>query len=139
MVDDIGCFASLGCFFYRLPGDCWERGMAAVIDLSLDQGATWVQTFIWQDVDEVPFDLSTHTARAQIRSRYADDDVGGPAASIVGETFADGRVVLALSDVETAAIHRGRYYYDVEVVSSGGFVTRLVQGRLTVLGEVTRG
>jgi hypothetical protein len=113
--------------------------VAAVINLSLDQGASWVQTFIWQDVDEVPFDLSTHTARAQIRSMYADDDAGEPAASMVGETFDDGRVVLTLSAEETAVIPRGRYYYDVEVESSGGFVTRLVRGRLTVVGEVTRG
>jgi hypothetical protein len=47
-------------------------------------------------------------------------------------------VTLSLTAAVTAAIVAGVYVYDLELVSSGGIVTRLLQGTFTVSAEVTR-
>jgi hypothetical protein len=49
-----------------------------------------------------------------------------------------GVITLALTATETAALAAGRYVYDLELVSSGGQVTRLLEGVVTVSPEVTR-
>jgi len=49
-----------------------------------------------------------------------------------------GVITLSLTATETAALAAGRYVYDLEMVSSGGVVTRLLEGVVTVSPEVTR-
>jgi hypothetical protein len=49
-----------------------------------------------------------------------------------------GVITLSLTATETAALAAGRYVYDLEMVSSGGQVTRLLEGVVTVSPEVTR-
>jgi hypothetical protein len=49
-----------------------------------------------------------------------------------------GVITLSLTATETAALAAGRYVYDLEMVSSGGLVTRLLEGVATVSPEVTR-
>jgi hypothetical protein len=49
-----------------------------------------------------------------------------------------GKITISATDSQTAAIEEGIYVYDVEMESSGGVVTRLIQGRVTVTPEVTR-
>jgi hypothetical protein len=49
-----------------------------------------------------------------------------------------GVITVSLTATETAALAAGRYVYDLEMVSSGGLVTRLLEGVVTVSPEVTR-
>ena len=49
-----------------------------------------------------------------------------------------GTIIIALTATQTAALVAGNYVYDLELASSGGVVTRLVQGTLAVSAEVTR-
>ena len=48
-----------------------------------------------------------------------------------------GQVTLTLSDTVTAGLSAGRYVYDLNIESSGGQVTRVVEGQAIVTG-VTR-
>ncbi len=49
-----------------------------------------------------------------------------------------GTITLNLSAVETAAITQSSLAYDLELVSAGGVVTRLVEGQINLTPEVTR-
>jgi hypothetical protein len=49
-----------------------------------------------------------------------------------------GTITLTLSAAETAAITQSSLAYDLELVSAGGVVTRLVEGQIVLTPEVTR-
>jgi hypothetical protein len=49
-----------------------------------------------------------------------------------------GQVTLLLTANTTATLTPGQYVYDLELVSAGGEVTRLVEGNFVVKAEVTR-
>jgi hypothetical protein len=49
-----------------------------------------------------------------------------------------GTITLNLTATETAAITQSSLAYDLELVSAGGVVTRLVEGQINLTPEVTR-
>lgn len=49
-----------------------------------------------------------------------------------------GTIAVAITSTQSAAIPAGAYAYDLELVSSGNIVTRLLQGAFIVSGNVTR-
>lgn len=49
-----------------------------------------------------------------------------------------GTVDLLISAANTASLTAGQYVYDLELVSGGGVVTRLLEGNFKVSAEVTR-
>ena len=51
---------------------------------------------------------------------------------------AAGTITLHISATDTAALTPGLYVYDLEVVSGGGEVTRIIEGNFAVKAEVTR-
>ena len=66
-----------------------------------------------------------------IRDRYTSF-----APVIVSATA--GTFTLALTDVQTAALERGRHVYDVRVLDSTSTYTRIQEGVATVSPSVTR-
>ncbi len=126
--------------------------MSTELNITIDQGATWEKSISWQDSNEDPYDLTLYTARMQIRKKYADQDKGLPLLSLTDDPpstgDADGggivlddatpNIVITITDTETAALPRGEYFYDLELESDAGLVTKLLRGKVFVLGEVTR-
>jgi hypothetical protein len=49
-----------------------------------------------------------------------------------------GTVTLTISATDTAALTPGKYVYDLELVSGGGIVSRIIEGNFIVKAEVTR-
>jgi hypothetical protein len=49
-----------------------------------------------------------------------------------------GTVTLTISATDTAALTPGKYVYDLELVSGGGIVSRIIEGNFVVKAEVTR-
>ena len=50
----------------------------------------------------------------------------------------DGTIQITLTSTQTNSLKAGRYVYDVEITSSGGDVTRVIEGQLEVTPGVTR-
>ncbi len=115
--------------------------MAANYDIVCDQGATFSRILTWQDSSANPVNLTGYTARMQVR---ATADSSTVLLSLTTENSritlggAAGTITLLVSATDTAAVTAGEYVYDLEVISSGGTVTRLIQGCFTVDAEVTR-
>ena len=114
---------------------------AGIYNATIDQGATWSVTVTYEDSAGAPINLTGYTAAMQIRQQYSSDvadltlTTSNGGISITGLT---GTVVVNITDEQTGALDEGYYVYDLELTSTGGQVTRLIQGQLTVAPEVTR-
>lgn len=129
----------------------------ASFPLTAVRGSTWEDDFEYQDEDGQPFDLAGYEARMQVRTldgRYGLSD----AETLVMELTTsngrlsipdpiDGRVVLLVSAADTEMLNplnerKVKLVYSVELYRPVGadpeYVIPLVEGSLSVRGEVTR-
>ena len=115
--------------------------MAETYELNINQGSNLSLEIALKNSDGTPLNLTGYTARMQLRASYTAPDI------IVELTTENGRIIiipltgvvrLLLDASTTAAFIAKNYVYDLETVSSTGFVTRVLQGEAIVSPEVTR-
>ena len=107
----------------------------------IDQGADWFVTVVYKDSAGVAINLTGYTAALQIRDTYADSTTDLSLTSPSGGitiTGATGTIAIRATAAQTGAIAAGQYVYDLEITSSGGIVTRLIQGKISLSPQVTR-
>lgn len=110
-------------------------------ELKVKQGTTWSYDWAFTDVSGSPVDLSTgYEAHAQLRRRPSDAFLLYEWSSDTAncDLTADGRIVLTLEPAETSLWSFRRAVWDLEVTDPDGVVTRLDEGTLELLPEVTR-
>jgi hypothetical protein len=112
------------------------------LDLNLYQGATFNYQLTWSAAGSA-VNLTNYSARMQVRPSYGSSDVvfnlsagsgialGGTAGTISLEISADDSEGLGYSSPQ-------QLVYDLELESSSGFVTRLIEGNFLIFPEVTR-
>lgn len=109
--------------------------LSAKADLAIYQGDDYAAEVTVRDAAKVPVDITGYTAQAQIRRKTADDD------EIVVATFAatvvTTKVFLALTHTQTTSL-KGRYVWDLQIISPGGAITTILEGSVIVTAEVTR-
>lgn len=114
---------------------------AAYYDLLIEQGATFLKTFVWKDSNEDPVDITGYTARMQIRRKKSATTVEHTATTEnSGITLGDaaGTVVVTIPATDTADFEFSKGVYDIELIDPQGTVTRLIEGGVEVSKEVTR-
>jgi hypothetical protein len=107
----------------------------------IPQGATWTQSLVWKTgAPPTGVNLNGFTGRMQLRENAGAPNVAVELTSGNGRITVgnNGSITLSLSAAETAAVPARRYVYDLEMVSSGGLVTRLLEGTVTISPGVTR-
>lgn len=103
------------------------------------QGTTFSKQLTYT-IDNVPVDLTTYTARMQVREKYTsktaviDITTENGGITLGGE---DGTIDLNISHEVTSLIIAKEYVYDLELISSSN-VYRLIEGKFVVTPEVTR-
>lgn len=98
-------------------------------------------TYISGGLATSPANLTGYTAALQLRSLPSDPVSALSLSSAAGNitiTPAAGKVSVHATAAQTGGVDDGVYYYDCEITSSAGIVTRLVQGQVVVSPEVTR-
>jgi hypothetical protein len=131
----------------------------ALYNIEVFQGADWSQHLLWKDSDGNPIDLTDYTARMEARSTFDSPDVlllletdpkpGGGAGNgritlglVSNPPDPDYNILLEIEAAATAALPAKpgftSWVYDLEMVSSGGLVRRLLMGRFVVSLEVTK-
>lgn len=114
---------------------------AAKLNLLIEQGANFSQRLIWTDSDQNPIDLTGYTARMQIREKVESDTV------LLELTTENGRIILnqepgtidlEINSLDSESLPAGKAVYDLELISSTNFVTRLLKGGIDIDPEVTR-
>jgi hypothetical protein len=114
---------------------------AAKRNITIEQGATYRYSLIWKDSDGVPVDLSGYIARMQVRKMFTSDDTLLDLSSANGDIVLGGvlgTIEIEASAADTALITDKVGVYDVELESSSGVVTRIIEGSVTIKPEVTR-
>ena len=109
---------------------------AGIYDIVIDQGADFsIQLDLANDGSAV--DLTGFSARAQLRATPTTSELAA-SFTINFTDRANGQLKMEMPNATTAGLSPGKYYYDLESVSGGGVVTRLLQGVARVTPNVTR-
>ncbi len=115
--------------------------MAGSYDFTIEQGATFNLLMTWK-IDNIAVNLTNYTARLQARIDVDETDTVLSLTTTAGGGItlggAAGTITLDQTATQTALLPKGEYVYDLELQSSGGIVTRLLQGELNISAEVTR-
>lgn len=111
----------------------------AIYNVTMYQGASFDLSLTW-NVNSSPVNLTGYSSRMQVRNSF---DSTTPVLSFTsgsGITLGGtaGTILVAASAATTAGVATGQYVYDLEMVSGGSAVTRLIQGTFLVDPEVTK-
>ena len=109
--------------------------MAIAQNIIIEQDADYSQQFIAKTDAGVVIDLTNSSLDGMVRKSFASTTATSFATAIVSATA--GTFTLALTDVQSAALERGRHVYDVRVTDSTSTITRIQSGA-TVSPSVTR-
>lgn len=113
--------------------------LAGLLDITIEQGATFNLEFLYQDQNGDPIDLTGMTARMQLRRQFNSPD------ALLNMTTENGRISLSgtsgtitlnISATDTASL-TGSGVYDLELVN-GPVVNRILEGSYSICPEVTR-
>lgn len=114
------------------------------------QGSTFNLNLVVKNSNGSLKDLTSHSARMQIRPSYNSTTVTESLTTTNGEIIIDTAnsvLSLELSAARTANINvdlnsglppKTKYVYDLELIDSASKVSKLIFGEVTVYGEVTR-
>lgn len=105
-------------------------------ELFLEQGADFSTSITLDDSSGVAYDLTGYTGKSQIRKSYYSANATAEFAVSIPSP-ANGTIILSLTSANTANISAGRYVYDV-MIRSGNNTTRLVEGIVNILPQVTK-
>ena len=87
-----------------------------------------------------PKDLTGYTARMHIREELDDTVTIHEMTTPTDITIStnDAKITMTISATDTAAFDFDRAVYDLELVDGSGIVTRLLEGEVELIKEVTR-
>ena len=108
--------------------------MATKLNLFIDRGTDFATTIEVADDAGTPINLTTYTGRSQMRKHYTSTTYN----SFTVTGAANGVITISMNAETSATITGGRYVWDLELVSSGNVVSRIVEGIVTINPEVTR-
>ena len=83
-----------------------------------------------------PYDLTDYAAKSQIKKSYYSTNASADFVITINEP-GSGVVIISLDSANTANISAGRYVYDVIIKNSSNNVTRVLEGIVNVLPQVT--
>ena len=107
-------------------------------NFTIYQGATWDRTFTVA-TDGTPVSWVGYSAVMTIK-QYENSTPVLTLATGTGITLGGtaGTIAVSVSPTQTAGIPAGRYIYDLELsVGGASYVVRILQGRVTVDGQVS--
>lgn len=115
--------------------------MAGQHDFTIEQGADFARTLTWKDSSGTAVNLAGYSARMQIRGNVEDADIALELTTANGRIAlggAAGTITLSANASATGGLSIASGVYDLELVSSSGVVTRLLEGNIILSKEVTR-
>jgi hypothetical protein len=112
--------------------------MAAIANLSIDQGASFSSDVTVKDANNNAFNLTGYTAAAKMAKGYASTRTRTTITATISGDPTTGVVTLSMTAADTASLDAERYVYDLEITqTSTGQVTRVIEGIISVRPQVT--
>ena len=110
--------------------------MAEYVELTIDQGATYTNTINVTDSNGSGIDLTGYSVRSEMRKSYYSTTAYPFTLSFINAAI--GAISMAMPAANTASLSPGRYVYDVELEDASGNISRIFEGIVTVLPNVTK-
>lgn len=119
--------------------------MAAIVNIEVDAGTSKTVEFDWIDNStRLPMDLTTCTAKMQVRSKPGGDIVYleySTQANTITLDAVEGSITVFISPSDTTVFPNTewrRANYDLRITdTASGLVTMIVRGEFTILPRVT--
>lgn len=108
---------------------------AGVYNLTVEQGVDLTLQVSVQDASGATYGLAGSTAAAQIRDTYNGSLLAS--FSVVTATGVTGRLDLSLNAATASGLPLSGGKWDLLLTTSGGTKVRLLNGNVTISGEVT--
>ena len=106
-------------------------------ELFIEQGADFSTSITLDDADNQAFDLTGYVAKSQIKKSYYSSNAAAQ-FTITIPTPANGILNMSLSSANTANISAGRYVYDVIIKNPSNVTTRVLEGIVNIVPQVTK-
>lgn len=110
--------------------------MATKSNLVIDQGSDFATTVTLTTDTGAVYDLTDFQTRGQMRKSYTSSTAHDFTVSVANS--ATGEITITLDANTSSNMTAGRYVYDIEIESSGGDITRVLEGVVNLTPEVTR-
>lgn len=120
-------------------------------DIVLEGGATFDLPISWLDANNTPVDMTGYTAHMQVREsprsavtlEFTSNLSTSGFIFLAGpperrEDGANGNLRLFMTSANTTGLNQFSGRYDLELTSSGGYTTRLLEGQFRIESEITR-
>ena len=111
--------------------------MAQFVELNLDQGTDFEFDLNITGADGAPTNVSNYIISSSIKKSYYSSTATANMAVTIADA-ANGSLVLSMNSAVTSNIKAGRYLFDIKQVNSANVTSRLVEGIITVLPQVTK-
>ena len=114
---------------------------AGKYDIVIEQGTTLNLVAKYYDSASALVDLTSYTARAKFRPTYDSSPILNLTTENSGIALGGtaGTITLSAAATATAALTApSSGVYDLEIVTAGGVVTRLMEGKYKITPEATR-
>ena len=105
-------------------------------ELFIEQGSDYSTTITLNDVDGSAYDLSNYTGKSQMRKSYYSTNATAEFVITISDPTT-GVIGINLDSANTANIAAGRYVYDVVIKTESNVKTRVLEGIVNVLPQVT--
>ena len=112
--------------------------MATIANFNIDQGSTFSTTIDVSNNSSGVFELNTYTARGKIRKSSSASRYVSFTCAINENSPAQDTITISLTSAQTKSMSAGRYLYDVEIFTSAGEVTRVLEGQIEILASITQ-
>ena len=109
--------------------------MAGFAELTIDQGANFSTAVTVKDANGSGLNLSGYTVASQMRKSYYSTTANNFTATVTG--IANGEITLSMTAANTSNLTAGRALYDLLISDSSGVKTRVVEGIVTILPNIT--
>lgn len=121
--------------------------LAGIYNITCQQGSSFVRVIRIEYPDAVdptiflPFNLTGYSARMQVRRTISSSttmiSLSTSNNGIQITSALNGEITITMTDAQTAALTSDGVY-DLEIISTDNFVTRILQGEFRLSLEVTR-
>ncbi len=115
-----------------------DSNAAYGVNLTILEGADFTSTFQINNENKSAFNLTGYSIHAKMIKSVAIGATGNTTSFTSAITSAiGGQLNISLTDTVTKTLNPGRYYYDINVVSSASTVYKMVSGNVVVEGGLS--
>jgi len=111
--------------------------MADYVELFIDQGSDYSGSInMIDDITNGYVNAVGYTVTSSIKRSFYSLNTSGQFVCTVTDG-ANGEITMTMSAANTANMRAGRYVFDVKSVDTSGYVSRVLEGMITISPKVT--